>query len=267
MADITATVFPDNKTSATVQDGTTIVATKVQEPGVTQLASLSDVNAATAAINGMFLQYDSATSKWIGASSTTLTFDPAGYEYTGDKVLYLVENDSTLGNGLVIGEAEWTKITCTRGSSDDNLPTSFTKRIWDDTLNRFQFSELPIDAAIIFRLQLWIFPETNNALVSARINFNAVNDGTENILNEDGDRIVLEDDTGNITGDYFIIYNFQQTVSNQEMADGAGTLHERTYLFPIYVGNSSAQRGFGEFEIYSSCETVLYDTAILAVLQ
>ena len=33
MADITATVFPDNKTSATVQDGTTIVATKVVVPG------------------------------------------------------------------------------------------------------------------------------------------------------------------------------------------------------------------------------------------
>jgi hypothetical protein len=264
---ISGKVFPDNKTSATVQDGTTIVATKIQEPGVTQLASLTDVNAATAAVNGMFLQYDSATSKWIGASSTTLTFDPAGYEYTGDSALQLIENDSTLGNGLVIGEAEWTKITCTRGTVNDNLPTSFTKRIWDDTVNRFQFSELPIDAAVIFRLKIRVYPETNNALVSARINFYGVNDGTENILNEDGDRIVLEDGTGNITGDYFILYNFQQTVSNQELADGAGTLHERTYLFPIYVGNSPGQRGFGEFELYSSCETVLYDTAILAILQ
>lgn len=264
---ISGKVFPDNKTSATVQDGTTIVATKIQEPGVTQLASLTDVNAATAAVNGMFLQYDSATSKWIGASSTTLTFDPAGYEYTGDKVLYLVENESTLGNGLVVEEAEWTQVPCTRGSSDDYLPTSFTKRIWDDSVNRFQFSEMPTDAACLFRLQLWMYPETNNALVRARINFYAVNDGTENVLNEDGDRIVLEDGTGNITGDYFIAYNFQQTVAAQELADGAGTLHERTYLFPIYVGNSSAQRGYGEFEMYSSCETVLYDTAVVAILQ
>ena len=72
--------------------------------------------------------------------------------------------------------------------------------------------------------------------------------------------------TGNITGDYFQAYNFQQTVSGQEMNDGAGEEHERTFIFPIYVGNSSAQRGFGEFELNGSCDFTLYDSSVVAVL-
>ena len=89
-------------------------------------------------------------------------------------------------------------------------------------------------------MQTWLYPETNNALIKARINFVAIRDGTEHVLNEDGDRIVLEDDSGNITGDYFQAYNFQQTVAGQEMNDGAGVEHERTFIFPIYVGNAHA---------------------------
>ena len=73
---------------------------------------------------------------------------------------------------------------------------------------------------ILFRVQTWLYPETNNALLAGRIRFVAVGDGTDHVLNEDGDRIVLEDDTGNITGDFFQSYSFFQTVAAQEMADG-----------------------------------------------
>ena len=50
------------------------------------------------------------------------------------------------------------------------------------------------------------------------------------------------------------------------MADGAGVEHERTFIFPIYVGNSSAQRGWGQFELNCSCDFTLYDTSVVAVL-
>ena len=47
MATISAKVFPDNKTSATIQDGETIVVTKVLTPGATLLKNLTDVDSST----------------------------------------------------------------------------------------------------------------------------------------------------------------------------------------------------------------------------
>ena len=234
--------------------------------GEVRLEFLDDVNRDSAKTDGMFLQYQSSSGKWIGSASTTSGFDPAGYEYTGDKILYLIENEAGSVNGLEIEENEWTQMPATRGSSDDFLPSSFSNRIWDDSINKFSFSEVPVDGVILFRIQIWVYPETNNALIKSRIRFVAVNDGTDHILNEDGDRIVLEDDTGNITGDYIQAYTFFQTVAAQEMADGAGVEHERTFIFPIYVGNSSAQRGWGQFELNCSCDFTLYDTSVVAVL-
>ena len=234
--------------------------------GEVRLEFLDDVNRDSAKTDGMFLQYQSSSGKWIGSASTTSGFDPAGYEYTGDKILYLIENEAGSVNGLEIEENEWTQMPATRGSSDDFLPSSFSNRIWDDSINKFSFSEVPVDGVILFRIQIWVYPETNNALIKSRIRFVAVGDGTDHILNEDGDRIVLEDDTGNITGDYIQAYTFFQTVAAQEMADGAGVEHERTFIFPIYVGNSSAQRGWGQFELNCSCDFTLYDTSVVAVL-
>ena len=60
-------------------------------------------------------------------------------------------------------------------------------------------------------------PDTNNALVQARINFVAIRDGTDNPLLESStsctpqipevkDRILLEDDSGYIAGDFFQAY-------------------------------------------------------------
>ena len=178
--------------------------------GEVRLEFLDDVNRDSAKTDGMFLQYQSSSGKWIGSASTTSGFDPAGYEYTGDKILYLIENEAGSVNGLEIEENEWTQMPATRGSSDDFLPSSFSNRIWDDSINKFSFSEVPVDGVILFRIQIWVYPETNNALIKSRIRFVAVGDGTDHILNEDGDRIVLEDDTGNITGDYIQAYTFSK---------------------------------------------------------
>ena len=120
-----------------------------------------------------------------------------------------------------------------------------------------------------------MIPETNNALVQARINFVAIRDGTDNPILETStaypdpevdDRIVLEDDSGYIAGDFFQAYTFTQVVAAQELADGAGEEQERTFVFPIYVGDASAQRGFGEFEILATSEMVVTDTSILGFL-
>ena len=240
--------------------------------GEVRLEMLDDIDRTTAKTDGYYLQYQSSTNKWIGSTSTTGGWDPSGYEYTGDKTLETIVNEVGAVNGLEIEEDTWTEMPCTGavgatpGSEDNNLPTSFSNRIWDRSTNRFSFAELPIDAVVLFRVQVWVYPETNNALLKGRIRFVAVNDGTEHVLNEDGDRIVLEDDTGNITGDYFQAYSFFQTVAAQEMNDGAGEEHERTFIFPIYVGNSSSQRGWGRFELNSTCDFTLNDSSVVAVL-
>ena len=240
--------------------------------GEVRLEFLDDVNRDSAKTDGTYLQYQASSGKWIGATSTTGGWDPSGYEYTGDKTLETIVNEDGAVYGLEIEENTWTVMPCTGavgatpGSEDNNLPSNFENRIWDRSTNRFSFAELPIDAVILFRVQTWVYPETNNALITGRIRFVAIRDGTEHVLNEDGDRIVLEDDSGNITGDFFQAYSFFQTVSAQEMADGAGEEHERTFIFPIYVGNSHAQRGFGQFELNCSCDFTLNDSSVVAVL-
>ena len=72
--------------------------------------------------------------------------------------------------------------------------------------------------------------------------------------------------TGQLVGDHFQAFNFQQTVAAQELGDGAGVEQERTFVFPVYVGDTSSQRGFGYFEINSTSDLVVNDSSILAGL-
>ena len=261
--------------------------------GEVRLEFLDDVDRDSAKTDGYYLKYQAspAPGKWIGSASTETEFDPAGYEYTNDSSLYLIENASELGNGIFCEEGEWTKLTCD-GYTTNNLPTgthsgiagtdAFTgsgsttySRIWDKTLDRFHFDELDTKTVVVFRLKVDMVPDTNNALVQCRINFVAIRDGTDNPLLETStaypdpevdDRIVLEDDTGYIAGDYFQAYNFKQIVAAQELADGAGVEQERTFVFPIYVGDANSQRGFGEFEILGTADMVVNDTSVLGYL-
>ena len=260
--------------------------------GEVRLEFLDDVSRDSAKTDGYYLKYQSSTDKWVGSASTETEFDPAGYEYTNDSSLYLLENASELGNGIFCEEGEWTKLTCD-GYTTNNLPTGthsgiagtddFTgsgsttySRLWNKSLMRFHFDELDVKTVVVFRLKVDMVPDTNNALVQARINFVAIRDGTDNPLLESSllyptdpevkDRILLEDDTGYIAGDYFQAYNFKQVVAAQELADGAGVEQERTFVFPIYVGDASSQRGFGEFEILGTADMVVNDTSILGYL-
>ena len=259
--------------------------------GEVLLAHLDDVDRASAKTDGKLLQYQASSGKWIGATGTETGFDPSGYEYTNDSSLYLIENASELGNGIFCEEGEWTKLLCD-GYTTNNLPTgdhggianseAFTgsgsdtySRIWNKPLGRFYFDELDTKTVVVFRVKVDMVPDTNNTLVQARINFFGIRDGTDNPILEPStaypdpevdDRIVLEDDSGFIIGDYFQAYNFKQIVAAQELADGAGVEQERTFVFPIYVGDASAQRGFGEFEILGTADMVVNDTSILGYL-
>ena len=260
--------------------------------GEVRLEFLDDVNRDSVKSDGKFLQYQASSGKWIGATGTETEFDPAGYEYTNDSSLYLLENASELGNGIFCEEGEWTKLLCD-GYTTNNLPTgdhggianseAFTgsgsdtySRIWNKPLGRFYFDEMDTKTVVVFRVKVDMVPDTNNTLVQARINFFGIRDGTDNPILESSllyptdpevkDRIVLEDDSGVIIGDYFQAYNFKQIVAAQELADGAGVEQERTFVFPIYVGAASAQRGFGEFEILGTADMVVNDTSILGYL-
>jgi hypothetical protein len=72
--------------------------------------------------------------------------------------------------------------------------------------------------------------------------------------------------TGQLKGDHFQAYNFQQTVAAQELVDGGGVEQERTFIFPLYVGDASSQRGWGCFEINPTGDMVVTDASILSGL-
>ena len=72
MATIAAKVFPDNKTSATIQDGETIVVTKVLTPGATLLKNLTDVDSQTLE-DGSVLVYRESTSNFVTTTNISLT--------------------------------------------------------------------------------------------------------------------------------------------------------------------------------------------------
>ena len=69
---ITAKVFPDNKTSATVSDGDTIVATKVLVPGSQLLRNLSDVDSSTLS-DGSILMYRDSTQTFVTTTDLSLS--------------------------------------------------------------------------------------------------------------------------------------------------------------------------------------------------
>ena len=72
MATISAKVFPDNKTSATIQDGETIVVTKVLTPGATLLKNLTDVDSSTLE-DGAVIVYRESTSNFVTTTNISLT--------------------------------------------------------------------------------------------------------------------------------------------------------------------------------------------------
>lgn len=67
---INAKIFPNNKTSATVKNGDTIVVSKHVVPGESLLRNLADVDSSTLD-DGALLIYDAPTAKF----KTTTTID------------------------------------------------------------------------------------------------------------------------------------------------------------------------------------------------
>ena len=72
MATISAKVFPDNKTSATIQDGETIVVTKVLTPGATLLKNLTDVDSQSLEDCAVIV-YRESTANFVTTTNISLT--------------------------------------------------------------------------------------------------------------------------------------------------------------------------------------------------
>jgi len=69
---ISAKVFPDNKTSATVKDGSTIVVTKQVVPGEALLKNLTDVDSSTLT-DGSILIYRDSTKTFVSTTDLSLS--------------------------------------------------------------------------------------------------------------------------------------------------------------------------------------------------
>ena len=69
---ITAKIFPNNRTSATVKDGETIVVSKHAVPGESLLKNLADVDSSVLD-DGSLLIYDAPTAKF--KTTTTIETD------------------------------------------------------------------------------------------------------------------------------------------------------------------------------------------------
>ncbi len=69
---ITAKVFPDNKTSAKISDGSTIVVTKQVVPGEALLKNLTDVDS-TDLKDGSILMYRDSTKTFVTTTDLSLS--------------------------------------------------------------------------------------------------------------------------------------------------------------------------------------------------
>ena len=69
---ISAKVFPDNKTSAKISDGSTIVVTKQVVPGEALLRNLTDVDS-TDLKDGSILMYRDSTQTFVTTTDLSLS--------------------------------------------------------------------------------------------------------------------------------------------------------------------------------------------------
>ena len=246
------------------------------------------VSGAVVGTNLVLTLTDSSTVTIAASTMINETFNPSGFEYVNDSAYASLAN-STSNNGLEIEDDDWVKIECS-GSTTDKLPegthggiagsgawagsgSTTYSRIYNTTTQTFHFDELSLDTVVNFRVKVDVVPELNNTIMNCRINFEGISDGTDAVILEDGDDIGLETATpgagsagDKLVGDYFTTYQFYQTVSAQELTEGAGVEDNRTYIFPIYVGDADGQRGKGFFELQASSAVVVTDTSILAAL-
>ena len=160
-----------------------------------------------------------------------------GWEYRNDSGLY--------SSPITIVENTWTKVTCDGASSSSKTqfnPAGVT-RVWDTGASRLKFDQVPIQCNIALRVKVKVTPVANNAVLGVRVNFTA-----------------LLADLSTID------YTFQQEAQDHILHDGAGILYNKTFVFPLYVGDASAQRGYGELEVKCTNAASITDCSILIVM-
>lgn len=160
-----------------------------------------------------------------------------GWEYRNDNAL--------VSSPITLVEDTWTKITCNGGSSSSK--TSFNPagvtRLWDTSTSRLRLDQLPTSCNIMLRVKIKATPVANNAVLGLRLNYTA-----------------LESDESTVD------YTFQQEAPNHILHDGAGILYNKTFAFPLYVGDASSQRGYGEIEVNCTNAASITDSSILIIV-
>lgn len=160
-----------------------------------------------------------------------------GWEYRNDNALY--------GSPISLVEDTWTKVTCNGGSSSSKTtfcPAGVT-RMWDTGASRLKLDQLPFSCNITMRVKIKATPVANNAVLGLRLYYTA-----------------LEAD--NTTTDYV----FSQEAPNHILHDGAGILYNKTFTFPLYVGDASTQRGYGEIQVNCTNAASVTDCSVLIIV-
>lgn len=159
-----------------------------------------------------------------------------GFEYYSDSNL--------ASNPLTLLGDEWTNVTNDGQSSSTNtscLPAGVT-RIWDVSSNQIKFDELDVKDTINFRLGFAVTPTVNETSMAVRIFWTA--------LNEDGT----------------VAFTFSQQPTNILLEDGAGTVHDRIAIIPVYVGDEVSKRGYGKIQLNPNTECTLTKSRILSIV-
>lgn len=160
-----------------------------------------------------------------------------GWEYRNDNALYSAP--------IAIVADTWTKVTCNGGSSSSKTafnPAGVT-RVWDTGTGRLRLDQLPLSCNINMRIKIKATPVSNNSVIGIRLQYTA-----------------LEADLSTVD------YTFTQEAANHILHDGAGVLYNKTFSFPLYVGDISTQRGYGEIEVNCSSAASITDCSVLVII-
>tara|TARA_B100000809_G_scaffold147888_1_gene145375 strand:- start:2444 stop:2971 length:528 start_codon:yes stop_codon:yes gene_type:complete len=160
-----------------------------------------------------------------------------GWEYRNDNAL--------VGSPITVVADTWTKVTCNGGSSSSKTafnPAGVT-RVWDTGASRLRLDQIPTSCNINMRIKIKATPVSNNAVLGVRLYYTA-----------------LEVDNSTID------YAFSQEAANHILHDGAGVLYNKTFAFPLYVGDASTQRGYGEIQVNCSSAASITDCSVLIII-
>jgi hypothetical protein len=180
---------------------------------------------------------DTVSNISVDALADETRFQIMGWGYRSDNGL-----DTT---PLSVDGDTWTQLTNDGASSSSAtgfLADGIT-RVFDTSTGQVKLDQLSLASTVLFRVGLEMTPSVNNTLVSVRLNYNARDENND------------------------ILYSFQQDSQTSELAEsGAGTVYNKIFIIPVYVGDENSRRGEGYFEVHSSAALSVNDVKILSII-